>query len=90
MPHAAKLAHIKARPLVSLNLDSDGNGRGTVVVAGEARIDEVDADPLADEPYQAKYRDYAASMGMTTEFLAAFSTRLKISIGKVWSAPTGS
>src|SRR6476620_9665 len=51
MPHAAKLAHIKARPLVSLNLDSDGNGRGTVVVAGEARIDEVDADPLADEPY---------------------------------------
>jgi len=90
MPHAAKLAHIKARPLVSLNLDSDGNGRGTVVVAGEARIDEVDADPLADEPYQAKYRDYAASMGMTKEFLAAFSTRLKISIGKVWSAPTGS
>ena len=90
MPHAAKLAHIQARPLVSLNLDSDGNGRGTVVVAGEARIDEVDADPLADEPYQAKYRDYAASMGMTKEFLAAFSTRLKISIGKVWSAPTGS
>ena len=89
MPHAAKLAHIKARPLVSLNLDSDGNGRGTVVVGGEARIDEVDADPIADEKYQAKYRDYAATMGMTEEFRAAFSTRLKISIGKVWSTPTG-
>ena len=39
--------------------------------------------------YQAKYRDYAATMGMTEEFRAAFSTRLKISIGKVWSTPTG-
>ncbi len=28
MPNAAKIAHIKARPQVSLNLDSDGNGRG--------------------------------------------------------------
>ena len=79
--------HIKAHPRVSLNLDSDGNGRGTVVVAGEARIDEVDADPIADEQYQSKYRDYAVSMGMTEEFLAAFSTRLKISIDKVWSTP---
>ena len=89
-PNAAKVRHIKNHPRVSLNLDSDGNGRGTVVVAGEARIDEVDADPIADEKYQAKYRDYAATMGMTEEFRAAFSTRLKISIGKVWSAPTGS
>ena len=37
MPKAAKIAHITARPQVSLNLDSDGNGRGTIVVAGEAR-----------------------------------------------------
>jgi PPOX class probable F420-dependent enzyme len=88
MPNAAKLTHIKARPRVGLNLDSDGNGRGTVVVAGAARIDEVDADPIADEKYQAKYRDYAVSMGMTEEFLAAFSTRLKISIDKVWSTPS--
>jgi PPOX class probable F420-dependent enzyme len=88
MPDAAKLAHIKAHPRVSLNLDSDGHGRGTVVIAGEARVDEVDADPLADEVYQAKYRDYRISMGMTEEYLAAFSTRLKISIGKVWSAPS--
>ena len=80
--------HIKAHPRVSLNLDSDGNGRGTVVVAGEARVDEADADPIADEQYQSKYRDYAVSMGMTEEFLAAFSTRLKISIEKVWATPS--
>ena len=88
MPNAAKVRHIKAHPRVSLNLDSDGNGRGTVVVGGEARIDAVDADPIADEQYQAKYAEYAASMGKTKEFLAAFSTRLKISIEKVWTTPT--
>ena len=85
MPNAAKVRHIKAHPRVSLNLDSDGNGRGTVVVGGEARIDAVDADPIADEQYQA---EYAAGMGMTKEFLAAFSIRLKISIEKVWTTPT--
>jgi PPOX class probable F420-dependent enzyme len=88
MPNAAKVRHIKAHSRVSLNLDSDGNGRGTVVVGGEARIDAVDADPIADEQYQAKYAEYAASMGMTKEFLTAFSTRLKISIDKVWTTPT--
>jgi PPOX class probable F420-dependent enzyme len=88
MPNAAKVRHIKAHSRVSLNLDSDGNGRGTVVVGGKARIDAVDADPIADEQYQAKYAEYAASMGMTKEFLTAFSTRLKISIDKVWTTPT--
>jgi len=31
MPQAAKVAHIKAHPQVSLNLDSDGNGGGIIV-----------------------------------------------------------
>ena len=88
MPKAAKIAHINARPQVSLNLDSDGNGRGTVVVAGTARVDAVGADSLADEQYQAKYHDYAVSIGMGDEYLAAFSTRLKISVDKVWSTPS--
>jgi len=87
MPNAAKVAHIKAHPRVSLNLDSNGNGSGVVVVGGEARVDAVDADPIADEQYQAKYAEYATSMGMGEEFLAAFNTRLKISVDKVWTTP---
>ena len=87
MPNAAKVAHIEAHPRVSLNLDSDGSGGGVVVVGGEARVDAVDADPIADVQYQAKYHDYALSMGMTEEFLAAFTTRLKVSIDKVWTSP---
>jgi PPOX class probable F420-dependent enzyme len=88
MPNAAKVAHIKAHPRVSLNLDSNGNGSGVVVVGGEARVDAVDADPIADAQYQAKYHDYAVSMGMTEEFLAAFTARLKIGIDKVWTTPS--
>jgi PPOX class probable F420-dependent enzyme len=88
MPNAAKVSHIKAHPRVSLNLDSNGNGGGVVAVGGEARVDAVDTDPIADPQYQAKYGEHAASMGMTNEFLAAFNTRLKISIDKVWTTPT--
>jgi PPOX class probable F420-dependent enzyme len=88
MPNAAKVAHIRAHPRVSLNLDSDGSGGGVVVVGGEARLDAVDADPIGDPQYQAKYRDYALGRGMTEEFLGAFTTRLKISIDKVWTIPS--
>ena len=88
MPDAAKVAHIAAHPRVSFSLDSDGNGGGVVVVGGEASIDAVDTDPLADSRYQAKYHDYARGMGMTEEFLAAFNTRIKISIDKVWTVPS--
>ena len=88
MPNAAKVAHIKAHPRVSVNLDSNGSGSGVVAIGGEARVDAVDADPTTDPQYQVKYHDYALSMGMTEEFLGAFTTRLKISIDKVWTTPT--
>ena len=38
-PSAAKVRHIKAHPQVSLNLDSDGNGGGIIVVGGTAAVD---------------------------------------------------
>ena len=89
MPNAAKVRHIKAHPRVSLNLDSDGNGAGIIVVGGNARVDAEGIDPLADERYVAKYGEYAASLGFTKEFLSAYNTRLTISIDKVWTTPTG-
>jgi PPOX class probable F420-dependent enzyme len=88
MPNTAKVAHIRAHPRVSLNLDSDGSGSGVVAIGGEARVDAVDIDPTTDPQYQVKYRDYALCMGMTEEFLRAFTTRLKISIDKVWTTPS--
>jgi PPOX class probable F420-dependent enzyme len=88
MPNTAKVAHIKAHPRVSFNLDSDGSGGGVIVIGGVASVDAVDTDPIADPRYQAKYRDYALSRGMTEEFLAAFNTRIKINIDKVWTTPS--
>jgi PPOX class probable F420-dependent enzyme len=88
-PNAAKVRHIKAHPRVSLNLDSDGNGSGIIVVGGEARVDADGTDPLQDERYQAKYGEYASSLGFSEEFLAAFNTRLRIAVDKIWTTPTG-
>jgi PPOX class probable F420-dependent enzyme len=87
-PNAAKVRHIKAHPRVSLNLDSDGNGAGIIVVGGNATVDAEGANPLEDEQYRAKYGELAKSFGFSEEFLAAYSTRVKLSIDKVWTTPT--
>ena len=88
MPQAAKVAHVKAHPQVSLNLDSDGNGGGIIVVGGTAAVDATDVDCRDDEPYWAKYRDDAAQFGLT-EAMSSYSTRLKITPARVWTTPTG-
>ncbi|MDT5188432.1 MAG: hypothetical protein QOI28_683 [Mycobacterium sp.] len=87
VPGAAKVAHVQRHPRVSLNLDSDGNGSGIVVIGGEATIDATDVDCRTDEPYWAKYAESAAKFGLT-EAMAGYSTRLKITIDKVWTTPT--
>ena len=88
MPRAAKVTHIKAHPQVSLNLDSDGNGGGIIVVGGVAMVDATDVDCRDDEPYWAKYRDDAAQFGLT-EAMSSYSTRLVITPTKVRTTPTG-
>jgi PPOX class probable F420-dependent enzyme len=88
MPQAAKVAHVKAHPEVSLNLDSDGNGGGIIVVAGTARVDATDVDGREDGPYWAKYRETAEKVGLADGF-ANFSTRLKITPTRVWTTPGG-
>lgn len=86
-PNAAKVRHIRAHPQVSLNLDSDGNGSGIIVVGGAAVVDSEDADPRDDEPYWAKYADLAAQAGLT-EAMGNYHLRLRIGVDKVWTTPT--
>jgi PPOX class probable F420-dependent enzyme len=88
-PEAAKVTHVKRHPLVSLNLDSDGNGGGIVVIGGEATIDAEGADCRTDEPYWAKYAETSEKFGLT-DTMADYSTRLRIGIEKVWLTPTES
>ncbi len=87
MPSAAKVAHIKARPQVSMNLDSDGNGGGIIVVGGTAVVDATDVDCRTDEPYWAKYREESDQFGLT-DSMGTYSTRLRITPIKVWTTPT--
>ena len=87
-PTAAKVRHIRAYPQVSLNLDSDRNGGGIIVIGGTATVDAEGSDPRNDEPYWAKYRELAAQFGLT-EAMAGYDTRLRISIEKVWTTPAG-
>jgi PPOX class probable F420-dependent enzyme len=87
MPGAAKVGHVKRHPQVSLNLDSDGNGSGIIVIGGEATVDAIDVDCRTDEPYWAKYSESAAQFGLT-EAMADYSTRIKITVDKVWTTPT--
>jgi PPOX class probable F420-dependent enzyme len=88
MPQAAKVAHIKAHPQVSLNLDSDGNGGGIIVVGGTATVDATDVDCREDAPYWAKYEELAARFGLS-EAMATYSTRMRITPSRVWTTPTG-
>ena len=84
MPNAAKVRHVKARPRVTLNLDSDGNGSGVIVVAGEARVDAENFDPREDSAFWTKYKGDAERFWFTESF-AAYNTRLKISTERVWT-----
>jgi len=88
-PGAAKVRHVRNHPRVSLNLDSDGSGSGIIVVGGIATVDAENANPIEDERYVAKYGAYAESLGFSTDFLAAYNLRIKITIDKVWTTPTG-
>ena len=86
-PGTAKVRHIRDHPRVSLNLDSDGNGGGIIVIGGPARVDAEGADPRADAPYWAKYQAASEQFGLT-EAMGNYSLRLRITIDKVWTTPT--
>ena len=87
MPNAAKLAHISARPRVSLNLDSDGNGRNRSWWA--VRRWSTRSTPIHSQTSNIRpSATITPSQGMSDEHLGAFTTRLKISVDKVWTVPS--
>jgi PPOX class probable F420-dependent enzyme len=88
MPEAGKVRHIANHARVSVNLDSDGNGAGIIVVGGDATVDATDSDPRDDGGYWKKYQADAERFGLA-DAMGEYSTRLKVSIDRVWTTPTG-
>src|SRR3954447_19169963 len=76
----------QAHPRVSLNLDSDGNGAGIIIVGGPAALDAAEVDPREDKAYWDKYSADAEQFGLA-EARADYNPRLKITIEKVWTTP---
>jgi hypothetical protein len=73
---------------VSLNLDSDGNGGGIIVIGGTAVVDATGVDCRDDAPYWAKYGEFAKELESAEGIsMAAFSTRLAITPTKAWTTP---
>ncbi|MBO0677841.1 TIGR03667 family PPOX class F420-dependent oxidoreductase [Mycolicibacterium sp. S2-37] len=86
-PDAGKVRHLRDHPRVSLNLDSDGQGGGIIVIGGQARVDAEGVDCRDDGPYWQKYAGDAEQAGLT-DAMGSYSTRIRIGIDRVWTTPT--
>lgn len=76
---AARLAHIKRNPRVSLNFDTRDGGDNVVIFTGEARLapEEPPADKHPD--YMAKYAEAMASVSKSAErFASIYSVPLRV------------
>lgn len=84
LPDAHRVAHIGARPTVSLHFNSDRYGNEVIVARGVAEVDH-DAPPPDESPdYVAKYGDAMASIsGSLAEFAAVYSTAVRVRMTRV-------
>jgi PPOX class probable F420-dependent enzyme len=72
---AHRLRHVRARPRVSLNLDSDGRGGDIVVMTGSGEVSDGDPAPHEHAAYVAKY---GAMMTRVSGTLEKFSRQYPV------------
>jgi PPOX class probable F420-dependent enzyme len=81
---ANRLAHVRERPRVSMNLDGDGYGSNIVVLAGTAEILPEHPGPHEHEAYLRKYADNMARIsGSAASFGAEYPVALRIVVSRV-------
>lgn len=81
---AYRLAHMAARPQVSLHFDSDGRGEDIVVLAGTARQVAGAPGPHEHDGYLAKYGAPMAGISGTAEqFGAEYPVAVEVAIRRV-------
>ena len=84
LPDAARIAHIKRNPRVSLHFDGNGRGGDIIVITGDALLDPA-APPARQNPlYLEKYKEFMDRLNYTPEsFTARYSQPLSIRPTKV-------
>jgi PPOX class probable F420-dependent enzyme len=81
---ANRLTHIRQRPRVSLNFNSDQGGNSVVVLTGDARL--APDEPAADRNpgYVAKYASSMVNVsGTAEEFAQTYHVAMRIAVTKV-------
>jgi PPOX class probable F420-dependent enzyme len=78
-PEKAKLRNISINPVVSLNLNSIGDG-GVVVFTGDARLSPEDGDMSTNPRYVDKYRSLIEGELATSVEAAASAYRVAIRV----------
>jgi PPOX class probable F420-dependent enzyme len=81
---AHRLAHIAARPRVTLNFDGDGRGSNIVVLTGTAERPPAAPPPHENPAYLAKYRDEMTRVSGSPEaFSDAYPVALTVHLDRV-------
>lgn len=81
---ANRVAHVAARPNVSLHFDGNGRGGDIVVLAGVARRDGNQLPSHENDGYLAKYRESMVRVsGSTEQFAADYPVPIVIDIRRV-------
>lgn len=83
-PDAKRLAHIEARPQVSLHFDGDGQGGDVVIFTGTAHRVQHHPRPHELPEYVAKYGEAMTRIsGDTESFGADYSVAARIDVARV-------
>jgi PPOX class probable F420-dependent enzyme len=79
LPNAARVAHIKKNPRVSLNFNSNERGGDVVVIAGDARFEPDEPPASANQVYIEKYAEFLARLRYTPDsFADKYSLAIRI------------
>ncbi|HEY2794906.1 MAG TPA: TIGR03667 family PPOX class F420-dependent oxidoreductase [Micromonosporaceae bacterium] len=83
-PDAVRLGHIRRRPRVALNFDSDDNGDDVVVLVGTASIEPDQVPAHEVDAYRDKYGDRAAAIsGSMESFAGEYSVAVRVEVDRV-------
>lgn len=84
LPDAARVAHIKKNPRVSLNFNSNERGGDIVVITGDARLEPDEPPASTNQVYIEKYAEFMARLKYTPDsFADKYSLAIRITPTKL-------